>query len=99
MTQGLIVVTHAGQGGLRERAALRRLINSEDVRTALIFCSRKRDVGVLHRSLTKHGYDVGLLHGIWRNRSVPRSWIASGKVICGCWSVATSPRAASTSRT
>jgi superfamily II DNA/RNA helicase len=64
VTQGLVVVTHAGQGGLREkRAALRKLINSEDVRTALIFCNRKRDVGVLHRSLTKHGYDVGLLHG------------------------------------
>ena len=62
--QGLVVVTHAGQGGLGEkRAALRKLIDREDVRTALIFCNRKREVGVLHRSLTKHGYDAGLLHG------------------------------------
>ena len=62
--QGLVVVTHAGQGGLREkRAALRKLIDCEDVRNALIFCNRKREVGVLHRSLIKHGYDVGLLHG------------------------------------
>jgi superfamily II DNA/RNA helicase len=64
VTQGLVVVAHAGQGGLREkRAALRKLIDREDVRSALIFCNRKRDVGVLHRSLTRHGYDVGLLHG------------------------------------
>ncbi len=62
--QGLVVVTHAGQGGLREkRAALRKLIDREDVRTALIFCNRKREVGVLHRSLSRHGYDAGLLHG------------------------------------
>ena len=62
--QGLVVVTHAGQGGLGEkRATLRKLIDREDVRAALIFCNRKREVGVLHRSLTKHGYDVGLLHG------------------------------------
>ena len=51
-------------GGLKEkRAALRRLINSEEVRNALIFCNRKRDVGVVHRSLVRHGYDAGLLHG------------------------------------
>ena len=53
-----------GLGGLKEkRAALRRLIDSEDVRNALIFCNRKRDVGVVHRSLERHGYDAGLLHG------------------------------------
>jgi len=64
VTQGLIVVAHGGMGGLKEkRAALRRLINSEDVRNALIFCNRKRDVGVVHRSLVRHGYDAGLLHG------------------------------------
>ena len=64
VTQGLIVVSHAGMGGLKEkRAALRRLIDGEDVRNALIFCNRKRDVGVVHRSLTRHGYDAGLLHG------------------------------------
>ena len=62
--QGLVVVAHAGQGGLSEkRAALRKLVDREDVRNALIFCNRKRDVGVLHRSLTRHGYDAGLLHG------------------------------------
>ncbi|HRD78165.1 MAG TPA: DEAD/DEAH box helicase [Hyphomicrobiaceae bacterium] len=64
VTQGLVIVPHGGQGGLKEkRAALRTLIRSEDVRTALIFCNRKRDVGVLHRSLLRHGFDAGLLHG------------------------------------
>ncbi len=64
VTQGLVVVSHGGMGGLKEkRAALRRLIENEDVRTALIFCNRKRDVGVVHRSLSRHGYDAGLLHG------------------------------------
>ncbi|QLH40242.1 MAG: DEAD/DEAH box helicase [Defluviicoccus sp.] len=64
VTQGLVVVSHGGMGGLKEkRAALRRLIENEDVRNALIFCNRKRDVGVVHRSLIRHGYDAGLLHG------------------------------------
>jgi superfamily II DNA/RNA helicase len=66
VTQGIVIVPHCGQGhgGLKEkRAALRQLIDREDVKTALIFCNRKREVGVLHRSLDRHGYDAGLLHG------------------------------------
>jgi superfamily II DNA/RNA helicase len=46
-----------------KREALRRLIRSEDVQNALIFCNRKRDVDVLFKSLTKHGFSVGSLHG------------------------------------
>jgi superfamily II DNA/RNA helicase len=46
-----------------KREALRRLIRSEDVQNALIFCNRKRDVDILHKSLTKHGFSVGALHG------------------------------------
>ncbi len=46
-----------------KREALRRLIRSEDVRNALIFCNRKRDVDVLYKSLTRHGFSVGALHG------------------------------------
>jgi superfamily II DNA/RNA helicase len=46
-----------------KREALRRLIRSEDVQHALIFCNRKRDVDILHRSLQKHGLSVGALHG------------------------------------
>ena len=46
-----------------KREALRRLIRSQDVQSALIFCNRKRDVDVLYKSLTKHGFNVGALHG------------------------------------
>jgi len=46
-----------------KREALRRLIRSEDVQNALIFCNRKRDVDVLYKSLAKHGFKVGALHG------------------------------------
>ena len=46
-----------------KREALRRLIESEDVKNALIFCNRKRDVDILQRSLSRHGFDAAALHG------------------------------------
>jgi superfamily II DNA/RNA helicase len=46
-----------------KREALRRLIRSEDVQNALIFCNRKRDVDILLKSLVKHNFDAGALHG------------------------------------
>jgi superfamily II DNA/RNA helicase len=46
-----------------KRETLRRLIRSEDVKNALIFCNRKRDVDILFRSLTRHGLDAAALHG------------------------------------
>jgi superfamily II DNA/RNA helicase len=46
-----------------KREALRRLIASEDVKNALIFCNRKRDVDILQRSLSRHGLDAAALHG------------------------------------
>ena len=49
--------------GKDKRAALRSLLNSETVDSALIFCNRKRDIGVLHRSLQRHGFDAVQLHG------------------------------------
>jgi superfamily II DNA/RNA helicase len=58
VTQGLAIV-----GEMGKREALRRLIRSEDVKNAIIFCNRKRDVDVLFRSLTKHGFDTVALHG------------------------------------
>ncbi len=48
---------------LEKREALRRLIRSEDVQNALIFCNRKRDVDILYKSLKQHGFSVGSLHG------------------------------------
>lgn len=46
-----------------KREALRRLIRREDVQNALIFCNRKTTVDVLYKSLRKHGFSVGALHG------------------------------------
>jgi superfamily II DNA/RNA helicase len=58
VTQALVRVSHADK-----RAALRFLIKSEDVKNALIFCNRKRDVAIVHKSLVAHGFDAGALHG------------------------------------
>ena len=46
-----------------KREALRRLIRTQNVQNALIFCNRKRDVDILHKSLVKHNFDAGALHG------------------------------------
>jgi superfamily II DNA/RNA helicase len=58
ITEGLALVAEQDK-----REALRRLVRSEDVQNALIFCNRKRDVDILHKSLTRHGFSVGALHG------------------------------------
>src|SRR5215467_7421441 len=47
----------------QKREALRRLIRDEDVKNAIIFCNRKRDVDILYRSLNRHGFDAAALHG------------------------------------
>jgi len=47
-----------------KRAVLRQLIRAEGGLTnAIIFCNRKRDVATLQRSLERHGFSVGALHG------------------------------------
>jgi superfamily II DNA/RNA helicase len=46
-----------------KREALRRLLRAEAVQNALIFCNRKVDVDILYKSLKKHGFSVGALHG------------------------------------
>ena len=47
-----------------KRATLRRLIDTaKDLTNAIIFCNRKRDVATVYKSLEKHGYSVGALHG------------------------------------
>src|SRR6266852_4604851 len=56
--QSLVVVAAENK-----RDALRRLIASEDVKNALIFCNRKRDVDILQRSLSRYGLDAAALHG------------------------------------
>ena len=46
-----------------KRAALRALVRAEAVKSALVFCNRKRDVDILFRSLKKHDFSVAALHG------------------------------------
>jgi superfamily II DNA/RNA helicase len=47
-----------------KRASLRdRIRASEGLTNAIIFCNRKRDVATLARSLERHGFSAGALHG------------------------------------
>src|SRR5262249_60691123 len=47
-----------------KRDTLRRLIRAaEGLKNAIIFCNRKREVALLHRSLVKHGFSAVALHG------------------------------------
>src|SRR3546814_7750534 len=46
-----------------KREALRSLLRAEDVRNAIVFCNRKRDVDILLKSLVTHGFDAVALHG------------------------------------
>ncbi|HEY8578246.1 MAG TPA: DEAD/DEAH box helicase [Beijerinckiaceae bacterium] len=60
ITQGF-VATHSGS---EKRETLRRLLRDADnFRNAIIFANRKRDVAILHKSLVKHGFSAGALHG------------------------------------
>lgn len=47
-----------------KREALRQLIrNDKDLKNAIIFCNRKRDVDIVAKSMNKHGFDAAPLHG------------------------------------
>ncbi len=60
----------AGREAQDKRDVLRRLIRSaEDLKNGIIFCNRKRDVQVVWRSLEKHGFSVGALHGDMEQRA------------------------------
>ncbi len=53
-----------------KRAKLRELIEgAEDLQNAIVFCNRKRDVATLFRSLVRHEFSVGALHGDMDQRS------------------------------
>lgn len=58
VTQALSLVQEVDK-----RRALRHLLQTEDVKNAFIFCNRKRDIAVLQKSLERHGFNVGALHG------------------------------------
>ncbi|WP_371863411.1 DEAD/DEAH box helicase [Acetobacter nitrogenifigens] len=55
---GLVVVDEDDK-----RKVLRKLLRSADLQNAIVFCNRKRDVDMLLKSLQKHGFSVGALHG------------------------------------
>src|ERR1041385_2622460 len=59
----LVVQALAVVDQMNKREALRHLLRTENVRNAVIFCNRKRDVDILFRSLTKHGFQAAPLHG------------------------------------
>jgi len=65
-----------------KRAALRELMREEDVKNAIIFCNRKRDVGTVFRSLKKHGFNAGELHGDMdqRQRTLTLDGFRSGEI-------------------
>ena len=63
-------IVEAGREPADKRAVLRALIRgATDFKNAIIFCNRKRDVATLERSLNKHGFNAGGLHGDMDQRS------------------------------
>ncbi|WP_431281521.1 DEAD/DEAH box helicase [Humitalea sp. 24SJ18S-53] len=58
ITAGVIWVKDA-----EKRDVLRQLLRRETVQNALIFCNRKVEVDILYKSLKRHGFSVGALHG------------------------------------
>ena len=47
----------------KKRDALRRLLHTDEVRNAIIFCNRKTTVRELNKSLKSHGFKSGEIHG------------------------------------
>ncbi len=58
------VLLNAPSVAAGKRETLRKAIDgAEDLSNGIIFCNRKRDVSVVERSLKRHGYNAGCLHG------------------------------------
>lgn len=59
-----------GGKDFEKRATLRDALRSQDnIKNAIVFCNRKRDVSTVWKSLEKHGFSVGALHGDMDQRS------------------------------
>ena len=84
VTQGLIVVAHAGQGGLRGSGLLAQADQQRgrpygiDLLQPQARCGRVASVADQARLRCRR-----CCTATWRNRSAPRCWIASGRAICG----------------
>ncbi|MFT0860123.1 DEAD/DEAH box helicase [Ancylobacter sp. G4_0304] len=64
----LLVAT--GREDYEKREKLRELIDSaENLQNGIIFCNRKSEVAVVHKSLLRHGYKAVCLHGDMDQRS------------------------------
>ena len=46
-----------------KRTALRAVLKSQDVKNGIVFCNRKREVDIVAKSLTKHGFSAAPIHG------------------------------------
>ena len=46
-----------------KRTALRRIVESCDVKNGIVFCNRKREVDIVAKSLQKHGFSAAPIHG------------------------------------
>jgi len=67
VTQKLVA---CGSKDFEKRQTLRDLIRAQtELKNAIIFCNRKKDVADLSRSLERHGFSVGALHGDMDQRS------------------------------
>lgn len=62
ITQGLVMLK-PGSAQKEKRAMLRDLIRRDGAKNGLVFCNRKRDVSIVYRSMDRHGFRVGQLHG------------------------------------
>src|SRR5579872_709778 len=63
-------LVRSGSTPEEKRATLRRIVRkAADFKNAIIFCNRKREVAVVARSLQKHGFSAGALHGDMDQRS------------------------------
>jgi superfamily II DNA/RNA helicase len=57
-------IVSCGNSPADKRAALRDQMRAADpLDNAIVFCNRKRDVGTVQRSLVRHGFNAGGLHG------------------------------------
>ncbi len=65
--QSALVVQPRGKNTVfkDKREALRKVIREREgeLKNAIIFCNRKSDVDILHKSMAKHGFDCAAIHG------------------------------------
>ncbi len=60
VTQKLVF---SSSDSFEKRETLRKLLREPEVKNAIVFCNRKRDVATLYASLQKHGFNAAALHG------------------------------------